>query len=334
MHIAKIIFAWVFVISGCSCKQKQLPVKHDAPGRPGVMYISELAEKPDYCTEDTLQAATLIGRKVKIWSEAGVYPVPDLDTNITWPSEEIKVKASQSDWGSYRPAAGDTGIIVHVFPPKSKQSGSVYLLRIGDNYVPVACYYLIDPAPPAGYGDVEQFDIEDPGEPDDSGACSFKLPYVKGRQSRAGSKKIDIISESFACDLVARGIDTVMLCKYIPGKGSSPEEKAFVLWQEGSQGYAKAFFNRAGGLTANKRAPFDACDLVYYFFQHRLDTVTRRPRQIYMASSFLGYSIQLYTPSSVFRDWLSDFMLWQDPKHPKVKWWMMISKQLGTIRPE
>ena len=78
----------------------------------------EKFRKADYCAKDTLKLKTLIGRKVKLWSDGGVYPKLDQTNFLNGLPEEFKRKGGKSGWGIYSPAAGDTGVIVQVFRKK------------------------------------------------------------------------------------------------------------------------------------------------------------------------------------------------------------------------
>jgi hypothetical protein len=144
---------------------------------------------------------------------------------------------------------------------------------------------------------------------------------------------IDKQSEGFACDLIARGIDTIMLCKHILDNGSSPDEKAFILWLDNGQGYVKSFFNNSDHQpTNNSVVSFNSNELINHFFVNRLDTVTSEPISKISISHSLGYSIQLYTPGFFYRERLTDFIIQQDKKHPKSVWWNMISDRLGILK--
>jgi hypothetical protein len=115
--------------------------------------------------------------------------------------------------------------------------------------------------------------------------------------------------------------------------GALAIEKAFILWQQGGKGFVKAFFNNADFKpTENKIISFDAAALIDYFFTHRIDTITTEPQSEIWISHSLGYSIQLYTPNSFYRDRLTDFIIRQDKVHPKSVWWNMIAEKLGVLK--
>ncbi len=293
-------------------------------------------EKPNYCSNDTFKTKSLIGRQAKIWHEGGVYSTLNLGNSFKGLPADWKVKGGENGWGNYKPKAGDTGTIVHVFINKGSNNKYIYLLKIGNNYVPIGCYYLTDIDKPDDYEQAAQHYLQDSIENVKyASGCKFKLRNVNDSWSRAGLMNIDKVSEIFACDLTSKGVDTVMLCKYIFDNGSSPIEKAFVLWLENGQGFVKAFFNNSKHQpTENKTISFDTRPLIDFFFSNRLDTVTTEPKAEVWISHSMGYSIQLQVPSLFFRQRLTDIIIRQDKTHPKAIWWNIISEKLATIKEE
>lgn len=292
--------------------------------------------KPDYCLKDTAGAKNVIGRQVKIWHEGGIYPTLSMVKKFKWPSEEMRKRGGQSGWGAFTPEAGDTGTIVHVFPNRGNVNKYIYLLKVKDYYVPIGCSYVTDIDKPDIHKQSELDWINDSIANENYAAgCKFKIRNINNNWSRAGLMHIDRQSEEFACDLVAKGIDTVMLCKYIFDNGSLPVERAFVLWLDNGLGYVKSFFNNQKHQpTQNKTSPFDSRTLINYFFINRIDTVTSEPKSEVGISHSLGYSIQLYAPDLFYRERLTDFIIRQDKTHPKAAWWNMISEQLATLKKE
>jgi len=291
-------------------------------------------DKPDYCLKDTAGAKNVIGRQVKIWHEGGIYPTLDIVKKIKWPSEEMRTRGGQSGWGAFTPEAGDTGTIVHVFPNRGNVNKYIYLLKVKDYYVPIGCSYVTDIDKPDIHKQSELDWINDSIANENYAAgCKFKIRNINNNWSRAGLMHIDRQSEEFACDLVAKGIDTVMLCKYIFDNGSLPVERAFVLWLDNGLGYVKSFFNNQKHQpTQNKTSLFDSRTLINYFFINRIDTVTSEPKSEVWISHSLGYSIQLYAPDLFYRERLTDFIIRQDKTHPKAAWWNMISEKLATLK--
>lgn len=293
-------------------------------------------QKPDYCLKDSLDSKSIIGRPVKIWHNGGVYSTLNEGNTYKFPSKEIKAKSGRNAWGKYEPKAGDTGTVVHILYDTKNKNNNIYLIKVGDNYVPLGCYYLTD------VNQLDVFEQDNLRVIQDSlknvnyaNGCKFKRREVNESWSRAGLTNIDKVSEIFACDLTTKGIDTVMLCKYLFDNGSLPIEKAFVLWLDNGNGFVKAFFNNSKHQpTENKTIPFHSALLINHFFSNRLDTVTSEPKSELWISHSLGYSIQVYTKNSFFRERLTDVIIRQDKTHPKSVWWILISEQLATFKEE
>lgn len=299
-----------------------------------VLYDFVKIEKPDYCSTDTIKIKSLIGRRAKIWHEGGIYSTMNIGKRFKGLPSEWKLKGGENGWGNYEPKAGDTGTIVHIFNNEGNNNRYIYLLRIRDNYVPLGCYYLTDIDKPDDYEQTTLYYLKDSIENIKyASGCKFKLRNINDCWSRAGLTEIDKISEIFACDLTSKGVDTVMLCKYISDNSLLPIEKAFVLWLKNGQGFVKAFFNNPKHQpTENNIIAFDSRPLIDYFFLNRLDTVTTEPNTEVWISHSIGYNIQLQVPSLFFRQRLADFIIRQDERHPKAIWWNIISKKLAALK--
>lgn len=301
-----------------------------------VLYSYVKTEKPSYCSKDSLYSKSIIGRRVKIWHNGGVYSTINNTNLLKWPSDEIKAKSGKNGWNAYEPKAGDTGTVAHIFYDKKNERDNIYLIQVGENFVPIGCNYLTD----INQLDAFEFDyqraIKDSiDNVNYSNGCKFKLRNVNESWSRAGLTKIDKVSENFACDLISKGIDTVLLCKYIFDNGSLPIEKGFIVWVENEKGFVKAYFNNSKHKPReNKIEPFDSKLLINHFFNNRLDTVKSEPTSNIYISHSLGYCIQLYTKETFFRERITDFLIRQDKNHPKSVWWTMISEQLAKLKEE
>jgi len=55
---------------------------------------------------------------------------------FTWPSDDVKQRGGQSSWGSYTPAKGDAGVVVHV-TQRCSDSVPVLILDVGGYIVPI-----------------------------------------------------------------------------------------------------------------------------------------------------------------------------------------------------
>jgi len=299
-----------------------------------VLYDYVKIEKPDYCLKDSLNSKSIIGRQVKIW-DTGVYSTINQTNTLKFPTQEMKQKSGKNSWGDYYPKEGDIGTIVHIFRDEYKPH-NIYLIKVGDNYVPIGCHYLTDidllTFTEQKERDIIQDSIENVQYAND---CKFKIRNINESWSRAGITNIDKISEIFACNLISEGIDTVLLCKYIFDNGSLPIEKAFVLWTDNGKGYLKAFFNNPQhNPTENEIVLFESENLINFFFENRIDTVKTNPESDSWISHSLGYSVQLYTLNYFYRERITDFLIREDEEHIKSKWWNLISEKLGSIEKE
>jgi hypothetical protein len=299
-----------------------------------VLYSYVKTEKPSYCLKDSLYSNSIIGRKVKIWHDGGIYSTINTTSILKWPSEEIKSKSGKSGWKEFIPKAGDTGTVVYIFYDKKSRRDNIYLIKIRENYVPIGCNYLTDINQLDAFENDYQRAIQDSLENVQySNGCKFKLRNINETWSRAGLANIDIVSENFACDLISKGIDTVLLCKYIFDNGSLPIEKGFIVWLENGQGFVKAYFNNSKHKPrGNKVVEFDSRLLINHFFKNRLDTVKSEPKSDIHLSHSLGYCIQLYTKDLFFRERITDFLIRQDKNHPKSIWWKLVSDNLEKVK--
>jgi hypothetical protein len=280
--------------------------------------------------KDSLDSKSIIGRQVKIWHVGGVYSTLNGSNNFNFPTEEIREKSGKSGWGDYFPKEGDIGTIVHIIHATNKSS-DIYLIKVGDNYVPIGCDYLTDTDLLTPTEEWEQKWVQDSIKNiQDANGCKFKIWHINGSWSRAGLMNIDKVSETFACNLISEGIDTVLLCKHIFDNGSLPIEKAFVLWVDKGKGYLKSFYNNSQhNPTEDEIVLFESESLINYFFDYFIDTVKTKPESDTWISHSMGYSVQLYTPNYFYRERLTDFLINQDKKHIKSIWWNLISEKLG-----
>lgn len=251
-------------------------------------YVEKTEEKIDYCGK-LKNVENLIGQKVKIWHDGGIYRSINGTDRIKWPNEEIKKVAGKEFWNDFDPKIGDIGEIVHV--SKSKHKEIFYILKIKDNYVPILCSYIVS---------TESLDINEAFQKrwDDihaygEGDCNFKKFGINEVWNRAGIFEIDRISEFFACDLKTNGIDTLMLVKRISDNGSSPYEKQYVLWKENRQGYLKTFENNEKHEpTQTEPKIFNWDDLIYFYEQNNVSMETNIPESI--ISHYTNLIVQFY----------------------------------------
>ena len=296
------------------------------------------SERPDFCSADILDSDSIIGRQVKIWDDGGVYEDLNKGNTYQFPTEEIRRKSGKNywKWRMYRPKEGYIGTVVHIFRNEKQSHFNIYLIKVGNNYVPIDCTSLTEPHLLTDKEETQQYYIQVANENVlYAKGCKFKISNQNRSWSRAGIMNIDRVSEIYACNLISEGIDTVLLAKYIFDNGSLPREKAFVLWIDKGQGYLKAFFNNSQHApTENEVVLFDTKCLINHFFENRIYAVKKKPKVQRQFSHSMGYSVQLYTPNYFFRERLRDDFLNQDTEHPKIIWWNLISDKLGNIQQE
>lgn len=302
------------------------------------LYVSGTDDKKntrtDFCAIKDGEIKSIVDKQAKIWHTGGIYSDLNKNDKYKWPSEESKRKGGVSGWGSYYPKEGDKGTIVAIFSAKGNVYPYIYLLKVADCYVPINCGYLVD---------IDQPDIKEQSDRDwirDSlnnlayaAGCKFKLRHINGVWSRAGHASIDRAGEYFACDLITKGIDTVILYKHLSGNGILPFEKSFIIWIDEGKGYLKIFFHtefnkppRENSVTA-----FDAKPIFNHFFISRIDTITNDPKSEIWISHSPYFLVQLYTPGFFFRQGQTDNVLRADKTHPKSVWWNMINEKLNSM---
>lgn len=316
----------ILLIVGCFQCKSQLLLSSLVP-----------SDKSNFC--DTVSFKSRIGQSAKIWDDGGIYE--DLEDDIElFPTAEMRKRGGIKGWKRFRPKTGDIGKIVNAVITKGVPSARVvYVLKIKEFYVAIGCGYLTDTHKLDNDQEWTKWAYEDSIRSVKYAAgCQFKTSGINDCWNRAGICKIDIVSETFACNLKdSLGIDTILLCKYIFDNGSLPGEKAFVLWHHNGRDSLKAFFNNSNHLpTENKIIPFEWSNVYIYYFSNRIDTVTTDPKPSFWMSHSMGYSVQFYSPTTnYFCSRLQDYY-WRDDKsnHPKSKLWKMIDDKLKDIKPE
>jgi hypothetical protein len=297
-------------------------------------------ERGDFCKMKYYDSAKFyIGTKVKVWDDGGVYEEINETRELKWPNKKLKRLSSIKAWkkNSFEPKTGDTGIIVHLFHPDSTVNNDIriiYLIDIKGNYVPIDCAYLIGvDRPNIDEGWAIWRHQDSIRKIEYAAGCNFKTSGLNNCWNRAGIFEIDKVSESFACELKTKGIDTILLCKDIFDNGSTPSEKAFVLWVDKGEGYCKPFFNNTKHQpTSGSERPFQVESLLKSFNEFRLDTVTTEPKADFYVSHSMGYIIELYTPTTFYCGRLVRYLV--DENHPKSKWWKLVTDKLNMIKNE
>lgn len=285
-------------------------------------YIERTEEKIDYCGELKI-VKELIGQKVKIWHNGGIYSSLNGSDNIKWPNDEIKKIAGKEYWNGYEPQIGEIGEIV--FVSKSKYNEIIYILKIKDNYVPIKCSYIVSP---------ESLDVNEAHQKrwDEiysygEGDCNFKKFGFNDIWNRAGIAEIDKITEFFACDLKTKGIDTLMLVKRISDNGSSPYEKEYVLWKENGQGYLKIFENnKEHKPTHTEPEKFNWDDLIGFYEQNNVSLETKKPESI--ISHYTNLIVQFYNGSAYYTFGMQLLCKQEDEKLKNIQFIRLIDNKL------
>jgi hypothetical protein len=325
--IIKYILA-VFATSSCLIATSQVLMDDLLP-----------SSKTNFC--DSIKSKKLIGTYAKIWDNGGIYLDANRSNYLHFPTNEMKDKGGKNGWGEFYPQTGEVGEIVYVSNWDNQMSASgkiIYILKINDFYVPIGCGYLTDTNKIDNKQEWEKYYREEViREKEYAAGCEFKTNGINNCWNRAGICKIDIISETFACNLKDKGIDTIMLCKYIYDDGSSPSEKAFVLWQKDGKGHLKTFFNNSQHTpTENKEKEFDWGNIYKNYYANKIDTITSDPQPSHRITHSMGYSVQFYSPQTkYFCERLQD-NYWKTDKthHPKAKFWKLIYNKFDRIKEE
>jgi hypothetical protein len=285
-------------------------------------YIEKTEEKIDYCGKLN-SVKELIGQEVKIWHNGGIFSTLNGSDIIKWPNDEIKKIAGKEYWDGYEPQIGDIGKIV--FVSKSKYKEIIYILKIKDYYVPIKCSYIVSPESlDVNQAHQKRWDeIYAYGE----GDCNFKKFGINDTWNRAGITEIDRMSESFACELKTKGIDTLMLVKRISDNGSSPYEKEYVLWKENGQGYLKTFENNEKhNPTQTEPKKFDWDDLINFYEERNVSSETKQPESI--ISHFTNLIVQFYNGSNFYAFGMQLVCKEEDEKLKSVQFIRLIDKKL------
>ncbi|EDW82043.2 uncharacterized protein Dwil_GK25341 [Drosophila willistoni] len=85
-----------------------------------------------------------IFKKVIIVDDTGIYDCLDIIDAVVWPSDRMRRNGGRLSWKDWEPSAGMVGHVVHYWLPNHKDirfrshiNRCLYLIEIGDHYVPV-----------------------------------------------------------------------------------------------------------------------------------------------------------------------------------------------------
>ena len=284
-------------------------------------YIGKGKDSIDICKPNY----NLIGKKLKIYHNGGIYSTsngPD-SKFINWKDEKIKLEAGKSHWGNFEPKTGDVGEVIQI--GKSKFDEVIYVLKIGDYYVPIQCKYLTQENNLSSeelyeeqWKQIEAYGVGD---------CNFKKNGFNGVGNRAGIVEIDKLTENFACGLKTKGIDTVMLIKLIVDNGSSPDEIEYVFWIENKQGYKTAFKNNKQHKPIQTEIEkYDWNDILDYYDENVKGTEMIFPE--FFVSHWTNLIVQLYQKEEFYSFGMQLLIKKEDEQLPNVKFIRYIEKKL------
>jgi len=290
----------------------------------------------NFCKKEN--AKSLIGQKIKIWHNGGIYTEINKSKYLNWPSKEIKKKSGEKAWGDFYPESGDTGTIVHIFDYDKKRVASaklIYLIEIRGNYVPIGCGYLTAVDNMDENEESQHWRVRDSiYQIEYASGCEFKTRGINNCWNRAGITAIDTLPEIFSCNLKNKGVDTIILSKNIFDNGSLPSEKAFVLWIENGKGYIKGFYNNEKhSPTESEIMDFDVQSIIDKFYELNIDQVKTLPKSDYQLSHSMGYCMQVMTPSLFYCERISNYLIDSDLTHPKSIWWKLVEEKTKEKSP-
>jgi len=282
-----------------------------------------------------------IGQSLKIWDNGGIYPTINTGDHLDWPSVELKQKAGENHWGNYSPEAGDTGKVIHIFERDKGRVASaelIYLLEVKGNFVPIGCGYLttldrMDSDQEDAYWSRKRF-IKDSIYAE---GCKFKTSYYNNSYFGAGRFPIDRMAESYACDLLNNGIDTIILIKYFMnnhGLGQSKFEG--VIWQTNGEGFLKVFkpHNKKVLKQNEKEAieqetkPFNFDNLFKFYLKNDIKNDKTNPNPSYWLSHDNTYYIQFQYGKQFYSESLTATEVKDDSTHNKSIMWNMIINEI------
>jgi hypothetical protein len=285
-------------------------------------YIEKNKDSIDFCKPNN----NLIGKKLKIYHNGGIYSTANEKGSkfINWKNEEIRIKAGKSHWGNYEPKTGEIGEVIQI--ENTKYNEIVYILKVGTYYIPIKCSYLTqennlssDDQYNESWKEIENYGLGD---------CNFKKNGFNGVSNRAGIAEIDKQAENFACNLKARGIETIMLVKRISDNGSSPNEIEYIFWVEDNQGYKTSFKNNQNHKPKQTEVErYEWNDILDYYNKNVKNTEIIFPG--YHVSHWTNLIVQLYQKEDFYSFGMQLFIKKEDEKLSHVKFIRFVEKKLA-----
>ncbi len=284
-----------------------------------------------YCYyEDTDQ---FIGDTVKIWSEGGQYSGFSQSKSFNWAPDSLKLKCD----GSYKPIDGELGVIHFASPILNDRTGIdniIYIIQIREHFVVIGCGFIIE-KDSLSYGEhVRIVELRDSiKNAIYSQGCPFKTSYFQKSYFEAGKHEIDKLSETFACDLIAKGIDTILLIKsFYNNHGLGNSKYTAVLWLDNSMGKLKIFERKDNKIIHSKVEEINLSEILNYFFKTDIPEIKTNPAPNTWISTDLTFFIQLKLKDNYYIESLSNSEMTGDKVHEKSIWWTMITELVNEHR--
>lgn len=283
--------------------------------------------KDDFCgIGDT---SMIIGMKMKIWHEGGVYTSIG-DSRIDYFGNiELQRKARKSQWeDGFLAKAGMVGVVLAVskFNPGNARSGyRILLLDIDGNIVAIGCGYIVEGNEMDHLEESIYYERqEEIKKIEYSNGCVFRFRNFNDCFNGAGLTKLDSISENFACQLAEIGIDTVLLVKNIFDNGRRNNETAFVAWPLNDQVIQiNRYKYDSDGSMVEIRDTIEYCNIF-----NSLAINQEKPPSSISVSHSIGYVVTLKVGKDYFCDRfrMFDIQYADNQNHPKITYWKLINE--------
>lgn len=276
-----------------------------------------------------------IGDSVKIWDAGGVYPDINKSKSLIWPSKKVKRKSGENSWKDYTPKSGEVGQIIHVFDYDESRTNSskyIYLLQIGKQHVPIGCGYITDIDKMTSDEEWEYHFIQDSIRNSIyANGCLFKLSYGLGNRYQGGSFKIDSLAESYACDLLEQGIDTILMMKsFNNNHGLGKSNMQMIAWRDNASDYIKFFSCLTNGEINNHPYKEIATEKINYFFNTKIATNNSSPESIIRVSHPNVYNVYFVYGDKIYTEYLTYREIKNDTEHVKTRWWTKLLNEINS----
>lgn len=284
-----------------------------------------------YCYyEDTDQ---FIGDTVKIWSEGGHYPGFSQSKSFNWAPDSLKVRCD----GSYKPIDGEFGIIHFASPILNDRTGInniIYIVQIREHFVAIGCGFIIE-KDSLSFGEQERIvELKDSLENAKyAQGCPFKTSYFQKSYFEAGKHEIDRLSETFSCDLISKGIDTIFLIKsFYNNHGLGNSKYTAIMWLDNSKGKLKIFERKENQIIQSEVMSINFSRILDYFNKTNIPEIQTNPSPNTWISHDLTFYIQLKLVDKYYIESLSNSEMIGDKVHDKSIWWAMITELINENR--